>query len=107
MTEIFSECENKGLKKIVYCGISELAEIASIRALEFDITILGTLDPDSKKETFLHLPVWKKTVDIDDFDACLITSLEKSSQYYDLLIKTIDKEKIMVPSILGIKHSTN
>ena len=107
LTEIFSECENKGQKKIVYCGISELAEIASIRALEFDLTIIGTLDPDSKKETFLHLPVWKKTADIDEFDACLITSLEKASQYYGLLINDIDKEKIMVPSILGINRSTN
>ena len=99
--------KTRGRKKIVYCGISELAEIASIRALEFDLTIIGTLDQDSKKETFLHLPVWKKTADIDEFDACLITSLEKASQYYGLLINDIDKEKIMVPSILGIKHSTN
>ncbi|MAS82487.1 MAG: hypothetical protein CMF45_07345 [Legionellales bacterium] len=107
LTEIFSECENKGQKKVVYCGISELTEIASIRALEFDLTITGTLDQDSKKESFLHLPVWKKTVDIGEFDACLITSLVKANQYYELLVDNMDKEKILVPSILGIKHITN
>ena len=65
------------------------------------------MDPDSKKESFLHLPVWKKTVDIGEFDACLITSLEKANQYYELLVDNMDKEKILVPSILGIKHITN
>jgi len=106
-TEVFSECENKGQKKIVFCGISELAEIASIRALEFEIEIIGIFDPGSKKETFLHLPVWQKLIDKDEFDVCLLTSLDKASQYYDLLINNIDKEKIMVPSILGIRHSAN
>ncbi len=107
LTKIFSECEKKGQKKVVYCGISELAEIASIRILEFDLKIIGTLDQDSKKETFFHLPVWKKITDIHEFDVCLITSLEKANKYYDLLVDNIDKEKILVPSILGIKHIIN
>jgi DNA-binding MarR family transcriptional regulator len=107
LTEVFFDCEKNRQKKIIFCGISELAEIASLRALEFEITILGTLDIDSKKETFLHMPVWINIVDIPEFDACLITSSENSSQYYDLLINYIDKEKIMVPSILGINHSAN
>ena len=107
LTNIFSECEKKGQKKVIYCGISELAEIASIRILEFDLKIIGTLDQDSKKETFFHLPVWKKITDIHEFDVCLITSLEKANKYYDLLVDNMDKEKILVPSILGIKHIIN
>lgn len=104
LTDLFSKCEHK---KIIFCGISELAEIASIRALEFDLTILGTFDPESKKTTFLHLPVWNKLLDETEFDICLITSLEKTSHYYDLLLKNINKEKILVPSILGFRHIKN
>jgi len=107
LIKIFSECENKGQTNIVICGISELAEISSLRALEFDITILGILDIDSNKENFLGLPVWENISEINEFDVCLITSLEKSNLYYNLLIRSIGKEKIMAPSILGIKHSVN
>ncbi|NOG59055.1 MAG: winged helix-turn-helix transcriptional regulator [Proteobacteria bacterium] len=107
LTEVFSACEKNGKSKIVFCGISELAEIASLRAYEFEISILGTLDTDSKKETFLSLPVWGKIIDIPEFDVCLITSLEKPRQDYDLLINSIDKDKIMVPSILGINQGEN
>ena len=105
LIKIFSQCESKGQKKIVICGISELAEISSLRALEFDIEILGILDVDSNKENFLGLPVWKNISEINEFDVCLITSLEKSNEYYNLLNDSIDKERIMTPSILGIKCS--
>ncbi len=107
LSEIYLDCENNDRKNIVFCGISELAEIASVRVLEFDLKIIGTLDPDSKKDIFLHLPVWQNCKDVSEFDACILTTLESSRQYYELLIKNINKEKIMVPSILGIKHSTN
>lgn len=107
LTKAFSDCESKGQKKIIFCGISELAEIASLRASEFEIEILGTWDIDSKKESFLRLPVWKNVIEINECDVCMITSLEKSRHYYDLLISKFDNEKIMVPSILGIIHDAN
>ena len=107
LTAVLSECESKGQKNILFCGISELAEIASLRAVEFENKIIGTLDNYSNKETFIHLPVWKSLLDVPEFDVCLITSLDNANRYYDSLINTVNKEKILVPSILGIRHSTN
>ena len=104
LAHIYKQCEANGWNHILFCGVSELAEIASIRASEHDIAIVGTWDPDSNKKQFLHLPVWKSIDMAEKHDACLITSLDKPDQFYEFLINTIDREKILIPSILGINH---
>lgn len=106
LAEIYSDCQSKGKQKFIFCGISELAEIASVRAHEYEIKVMGILDTDSKKKMFLNLPVSKRLSEINEFDVCLLTSLDKSDQYYDFLINSIDNSKTVVPSILGIKHVT-
>jgi len=40
----------------------------------------------------------------DQFDACLLTSLDSAQEYYDQLIATVSNEKIYVSSILGMKN---
>jgi len=106
LKQIYQECEKQHIRRILFCGVSELAEIASIRAHEHNITIVGTWDPDSAKKSFLHRPVWRALNEADQFDACLITSLDRAQEYYDQLVAAVDREKIQVPSILGINHSS-
>ncbi|NIQ16423.1 MAG: MarR family transcriptional regulator, partial [Candidatus Dadabacteria bacterium] len=62
------------IKRLLLCGVSELAEIASLKALENDVDFVGTFDPDFKKNVFLHLPVWNEIEKVDrDYEACLLT----------------------------------
>jgi len=103
ISSLFNQCEQKNLKRIIFCGISELAEIASIRVAEHDLTVIGSWEPNSNAELFLHLPVWKTINDVPDFDICILMSLDKAAEYYQSLVYEIGKEKILVPSILGIR----
>ena len=107
LTDVFKQCEKNGNKNIIFCGISELAEIASVRAHEFDVKILGVLDIHSEKELFLTFPVSKNINDFDEFDSCLITTLENVDDYCDSLSKCVAKEKILIPSILSVNHKIN
>jgi DNA-binding MarR family transcriptional regulator len=101
---IYKQCAAQGWNHILFCGVSELAEIAFIRASEHDISIVGTWDPDINRKQFLHLPVWKSIEMAEKHDASLITALENPARFYELLGNTIDREKILIPSILGINH---
>ena len=101
----FSSCEKQNKTSVLLCGISELAEIASLRAQEHKIDIVGVFDPYSKKEKFLHLPVWHSLDDAASYDACLITSLEDAVSLVELLSQQLSKDEIFIPSMLGI--STN
>ena len=107
LTYIYNECSRKNWQHILFCGVSELAEIALIRSQEHNIRIIGTFDPDSSLKQFLHLPVWNSFDMADNHDACLITSLDKPDQFYVSLINKIDQEKILIPAILGISQRKN
>jgi len=105
LNKIFETCRESKWERILLCGKSELAEIASLRASERNIRIIGTIDKKSKQNIFLGFPVWKNISDADEFDACIITSLEDPFGIYSEIKNKYQTEKILIPSILGIKQS--
>ena len=54
--EVFQTCAANGRTRVLLCGASELAEIASLRAREHGITLLGIYDPRHAQTRFLDLP---------------------------------------------------
>ena len=102
LAEAFSFCEKHNKTSVLLCGVSELAEIASLRAYEHEINIVGVFDPFSKKENLLHLKVWHHLNDVDEYDVCLITSLEDAVSFVELLQQQVKKDDILIPAILGI-----
>jgi len=107
LAEAFSFCEKHNKTSVLLCGVSELAEIASLRAYEHEINIVGVFDPFSKKENLLHLKVWQSLDDVDEYDACLITSLEEAVSFVELLRRQVKKDDILIPTILGISTARN
>lgn len=104
LTKLFAHCESMKAERILFCGISELTEIASIRVLEHELEVLGTWDPKSNKKLFLNMPVWQSFEDVPVFDRCILTTLDKAIEYHQLLINQFGNEKVLVPSILGINE---
>ncbi len=102
LAKAFRLCEEQNKTSILLCGVSELAEIASLRSYEHEIDIVGVFDPYSKKENLLHLQVWHSLDDADNYDACLVTSLKDAVSFVELLRQQINEDDILIPSILGI-----
>jgi DNA-binding MarR family transcriptional regulator len=55
---IIELCKKNDVERIMICGISELSEIALIRAMDADITITGIYDPESSLDQLFSKPVW-------------------------------------------------
>ncbi len=100
--QAFGVCKENGWAQILLCGVSELAEIASLRAQEHGVVIIGTYDPDSERKQFLDRPVWSNLGDVPDADAYMLTSLSELDARYKDIISKVGQEKILVPSILGL-----
>jgi DNA-binding MarR family transcriptional regulator len=96
----FNECKNNGWKRVVLCGISELAEIATLRADECGITIVGFYDRDYKKKKYLRWKVWNDLSKMDDHDAILLTDLTEPSGILNHL-ETEGIENIVVPDLIS------
>ena len=97
---VFQECAERGHTKVLLCGVSELAEIASLRAQEYGVVIVGTYDPLSTRERFLDKPVIRDLKIVRDFDACVVTALENRQALQDSLALRCANAKVLIPDIL-------
>ena len=107
LNDVYLKCLTQKYHRILLCGVSELAEIASLRANEHGVNIIGTFDPESKLDHFISLPVWQSFDAVDDFDACILTSLNKTKELRSLLINEVEAGKLLVPSIFGVSLVNN
>ncbi len=107
LKDVFTECHTRKYHRILLCGVSELAEIASLRAYEHEVNIIGTFDPESKLDQFISLPVWQSLDAAKAYDACILTSLNTTNELYSLLINEVEADKLLVPSILGFSLANN
>ena len=102
INESLAACHDTGLSRIVFCGASELAEIASIRIHEHDLEHVATIDPTLTKDSYLGKPVWQE-LKKETFDAFLITALIQPEQTYKAITKQANKDVIFIPDILGLR----
>ena len=102
LNEIYAICNARGWHTVLFCGISELAEIAAIRAVEHNLRIVGIHDDRATRDRFLSLPVIRVLKDAEPYDACILTAIDEAGDYYIRLSAEMNPERILVPTILGL-----
>ena len=100
---VFDECRSRGWKNLVLGGLSDLAEIASLRALDGEIEIIGTYDPHSERKRFVKKPVWQRIEDIFPHDGLMLTDLIATHLMHEHLLIYMPRERILVPDILRLE----
>ena len=98
---VFDECARRGWRRILLCGVSDLAEIATLRATERDVEVIGFLDSASEQKIFLSRPVWHTYGAVGPHDACLLTALQSPQARYQQLQELMAEELILVPDVLA------
>jgi DNA-binding MarR family transcriptional regulator len=101
--DIFHQCEIRRWRRILLYGVSDLAEIATLRAQEKDVQIIGIVDPYSERKRFAGVTVWHSLHQADPFDGCVLTELNSPLLSYEQLLKEIEKERVLVPDILRLE----
>lgn len=101
--DVFNKCEANGWRRILLYGMSDLAEIATLRAQERDLQIIGIFDPHTERRRFTGVPVWHVLDEADPFDGCILTDLNSPLLSYEQLLKEIDKARVLVPDILRLE----
>lgn len=101
---VFDACERNGWRRLLLCGISDLAEIATLRAMERDIAVIGYLDMDPMNERtkFLGRPVWRDYSSAESHDSCLLTELQSPELLYRQLLDVTAADRILVPDVLAV-----
>ncbi len=97
-TKLFRDLEKKDVRKIIFAGADEVAEIAYITLQETNLKLIGVLDEEKKGKLFFGLPIKpiKSAVEMD-YDIIVVTSyLNRKSIYEALIAARIEKKDIQV-----------
>ena len=93
----------RGWSRIALVGVSELAEIAAICALEQGITIVAVVDAKAKNNRFVGAPVVPSIDTVPGgFDALIVTDLDTTRETVKAALTAFEPERLFVPALLGI-----
>jgi len=95
---LLNELEKRNVKKVVFYGASDLAEITFISLKTTNIKLVGVVDDSKKGAQFLDFTI-RSTSELSkiEFDRVIITTLEsKDFMVNKLLQQNIPKEKIIM-----------
>jgi DNA-binding MarR family transcriptional regulator len=93
-----------GWKRAALLGVSDLAEIAAICALETRTKIVAVVDPKSMLSTFVGVPVRTSWDDIgDQVDCVIVTDIKTANETVNAAIKKFGHNRVLVPALLGVR----
>jgi DNA-binding MarR family transcriptional regulator len=96
-----AQASARGWRRIALAGISDLAEISTICALESGVAIVAVVDPDADVPTFIGLPVVASFAELPEpCDAVLLTDLKDPVRTLARAKEHLDAERVLVPDLL-------
>ncbi len=101
--QLYSLCAANGWRRLILCGLSDLAEIAFVRALESSVDIVAVFAPQSRKKQFFSISVIDLWGNLPACDAYLVTDLDNPLYRYRWLLDRASEDRILVPSVLGME----
>lgn len=102
--DVFAVATARGYKRAVIAGVSDLAEIARICALDSGVDIVAVVDDQAGAATFVGVPVVTSFAAISEpFDAVVVTDLRKARDVFDAAVGHIGADRVLAPKMLGLR----
>jgi DNA-binding MarR family transcriptional regulator len=103
-SSVLKAARARGWNRIALIGVSDLAEIATICALEQGITIVAVVDPKTGMDRFVGAPLVASLDAVPgDFDALVVTDLQATRESIKAALNAIGVERVFVPALLGLR----
>lgn len=86
---LFNKMQDEGIRRVVFAGADEIAEIAYITLQETDLELVGVVDSDEAGKNFFNrtiLPL--QAVKDMDYDSVVVTSYMNKKVIYQALVRS-------------------
>jgi DNA-binding MarR family transcriptional regulator len=101
-TAALASARERGFTRVALLGVSDLAEVASICALDSGVTIIAIVDPDASVKRFAGAPVAASFDDVGEpVNAVLVTDMHAPGAAAAAAIARCGAERVFVPALLG------
>ena len=102
MSDLMTECASRGWTRIVFAGVSEMAEVGTLCAYNNPVTLVAIVDPAHVGETSCGLRVKATVAECGPFDAVIITALAVPSATLKEIKASIASERVFAPRLLRL-----
>ena len=98
LESVFHKLDQSNIRRIIFFGVSELAEIAYIVIQEFDFELIGVVDDERIGKKFMgHHICDYMILKENSYDALVITKLDIDASVVDQILQYgVPKEKIII-----------
>ena len=107
MSELMAECADRGLERLVFAGVSELAEIGTLCAYDHPVELVAIIDATRAGEKYGGLPVKATLEECGAFDAVIVTSLTAPQAVFQQIKDAAGTRPVLAPPLLRIALQTD
>jgi predicted transcriptional regulator len=101
---VFKTAQSRGLTRLALAGVSDLAEIATICALESGVQVVAVIDAGSAPSFFVGIPVVASFAAVKGrTDGVVVTDLHTAAETYAVALEQYDADHVLVPSLLRVR----
>ena len=100
---VFDQCAANNWRRILFCGVSDLAEIATLRAMEHEFNIVGFYDPGCTRRTFIGKPVWQELPKAETHDVRVLTDISAPQTRMAELNGNTGLVPLLIPDVLRLE----
>lgn len=104
--ELLQAASDAGMTRVALMGAGELAEIAVLCALQYDIEIVAVVDGNARANRFRHVPLVRELESAGPVDAVLICDLKNPQAAFDAVSWELPEDKILTPALLKVTRET-
>ncbi len=105
----FADClaygHDRGWRRLAMVGDGDLAEIATLAALESPVDLALVIAPGYNGTTVAGLPVATDLERVRQFDAVLLTDFKSAQETYEALRRLLPDERILAPELLRLTRT--
>ncbi len=102
MSDLMAECAANGWHRIVFVGVSELAEVGTLCAYDHPIKLVAIIDPVHIGEKFCGLSVKTTLSQCEPYDAVIVTSLSTPEKVFEAVKAEIGSDRVLAPRLLRL-----
>lgn len=103
-TSVLEAAQALGLRRVALAGVSDIAEIAIICALESGIEVAAVVDSQSSLTRFVGFPVVASFDAVaGDADGVVVTDIKSPRETYQAAVARFGSARVLAPSMLGVR----
>ena len=104
---LLAQASEADWRRVAFAGQGELAEVALLCALQFEIEVPGIVDETATANRFRHVPLVRDLESLPGIDAVLLTDLKTPQESYERLAARLGAERVLTPALLKVNRAGN